>query len=78
MKKCIVSVIFFLLSFGVTAFVGFYAAIFLIGPHSDILPEVFFIPVGIVLLILIMGTPVWVTRKIFNLMNKKRSSLKQI
>ena len=71
MSKWIVSVIVFLLSFTVTVFVGFYTAIFLIGPHSDILPEALHIPAGIILLIVITGIPVWLARKIFKLLNKK-------
>jgi hypothetical protein len=65
MKKWIISSLVFILSLTATAFVGFYTAIFLIGPHSDVLLDWFHIPVGIILLVLILGIPVWLGRKTF-------------
>ncbi len=55
----------FILSLAVTGFVGFYTAIFLVGPHADILPEILQVPVGILLLLLTTGIPVWFGRKTF-------------
>lgn len=66
MKKWIVSSLVFILTLAITAFVGFYIAIFLIGPHSDVLHDWLHIPVGIILLVLILGIPVWVGRKTFH------------
>ena len=57
MTKWILSSAVFILSLAVTVFIGFYLAIFLIGPHSDILPEVIHVPVGIILLAIILGIP---------------------
>ena len=71
MKKWIISIAVFILSFAVTAFVGFYTAIFLVGPHSDVLPEILQFPVGLLLLLLIIGIPLLIARKIFIKLNKK-------
>ena len=65
MTKWILSSAVFILSLAVTVFIGFYLAIFLIGPHSDILPEVIHVPVGIILLTIIIGIPSWLGRKTF-------------
>lgn len=65
MKKWIISIVVFIISFTLTILIGFYAAIFLIGPHSDILPEILQVPVGIILLIVTIGIPVWFGRKTF-------------
>jgi len=65
MKKWMLSLVVFILSLAVTGSFGFYVAIFLVGPHSDILPEVIHVPVGIILLLIIIGIPLWLGRKIF-------------
>jgi hypothetical protein len=74
MKKWILSFVVFILSISVTGFVGFYVAIFLVGPHSDILPEILHVPVGLLLLILIIGVPLWLGRKTFILFNRKEKN----
>ena len=66
MTKWILSSAVFILSLAVSVFIGFYLAIFFIGPHSDILPEVIHVPVGILLLTIIIGIPSWLGRKTFN------------
>jgi hypothetical protein len=71
MKKWILSFVVFILSISVTGFVGFYVAIFFVGPHSDILPEILHVPVGLLLLILIIGVPLWLGRKTFILFKRK-------
>jgi len=71
MKKWILSFVVFILSISVTGFVGFYVAIFLVGPHADILPEILHVPVGLLLLILIIGVPLWLGRKTFILFKRK-------
>jgi len=58
MKKWILSLLIFLFVLAVTGFIGFYVTIFLIGPHSDILPDWIHNPVGIILLIINIGIPV--------------------
>ena len=63
----------FILSLAITVFIGFYTAIFLIGPHSDILPEILYIPLGILLLILVVGIPIWLGRKAFVKLNHKEN-----
>jgi hypothetical protein len=55
------------------AIIGFYPAIFLIGPHSDVLPEILQFPVGLFLLILIIGIPVWLSIKTFMKFKMKES-----
>ena len=71
MKKWIISIAVFVVSFAVIAFVSFYAAIFLVGPHSDLLPEIFFIPVVVFLLVLTLGIPVWIAAKTFKRLDAK-------
>ncbi len=65
MIKWILGSVVFILSLAVIGFIGFYATIFLIGPHSDILPDWLHVPVGLFLLFVIIGIPVWLSRKIF-------------
>jgi hypothetical protein len=74
MKKWIIFFLVFILSLAGTVFIGFYAEIFLIGPHSGILPQNFFIPIAILLLLLIVGIPVWLGRKAFYYFKKKESN----
>jgi len=74
MKKWMLSPVVFILSLAVTVFFGFYVAIFLVGPHSDILPEIIHIPVGIILLIVIIGIPFWLGRKIFLQFKRKEKN----
>jgi len=71
MIKWILSSVVFILSLAVTGFVGFYAAIFLVGPHSDVLPEILYVPVGLLLLMIIIGVPLWLGRKTFALFKRK-------
>ena len=65
MTKWILGSMVFILCLAVTGFIGFYVAIFLVGPHSDILPEMFHVPVGLLLLMIIIGVPFWFGRKTF-------------
>jgi len=74
MKKWIISSLVLILSLAVTVFIGFYVAIFLIGPHSDILPDWLHIPVGIIMLVLILGIPVWLGRKTFHQFRHKENN----
>lgn len=74
MNKWILSSIVIILTLVITVFIGFYAAIFLIGPHSDILPEVIHVPVGIILLIIIIGLPFLIGRKTFAYLKSKEEN----
>jgi hypothetical protein len=74
MKKWMFSLVVFILSLAVTGFVGFYVAIFLVGPHADILPEVIHAPVGIILLIIIVASPLWLGRKTFLQFKRKEKN----
>ena len=71
MKKWIISIAVFVVSVAAISFVSFYAAIFLVGPHSDILPEIFFIPVVFSLLALTIGIPGWISVKTFKRLKDK-------
>jgi len=64
MIKWILSVLSFLISLAFTGTIGFYLAIYLIGPHSDILPEFLHIPVGFILLSIIILIPLLLARKV--------------
>jgi len=66
MRNWIISILAIIISISVTGFIEFYAAIFLVEPHSDILPEILQVPVGILLLIVTTGIPVWFGRKTFD------------
>jgi len=74
MTKWTLSSVVFILSLAVTGFIGFYVAIFFVGPHSDILPEVIHVPVGIILLIIIIGIPLWLGRKTFLRFKRKEEN----
>lgn len=74
MKKWIISFVVFILSLASTVFIGFYAGIFLIGPHSDILPEIIHIPAGLILLTIIIGIPLWLGRVTFIQISQKEKS----
>ena len=74
MTKWILASVVIILCLAVTGFIGFYVAIFLVGPHSDILPEVIHIPVGIILLIIIIGIPLWLGRKTFLRFKRKENN----
>lgn len=65
MKKWIIAITVFILSFALMIIIGFYAAIFLIGPHSGILPQFLFIPVGLLLVVLILGIPLLLAKSTY-------------
>lgn len=71
MSKWILSIIVFLISILITGYFGFFVIIFLVGPHSDILPDVVHIPAGVFLLTLIIGIPVLIGWKTFNYLKLK-------
>lgn len=74
MAKWILGSVVFLLSLAITGFIGFCVAIFLVGPHSDILPEIIHVPVGIILLLIIIGIPFWLRRKTFLQFKRKEKN----
>jgi len=76
MIKWIFSFLVFTLSLSANLFVGFYIAIFLIGPHSDILPHWLHIPVGIFLLIIIIGIPALLGNKAYIFLKRRENKSK--
>ncbi|MBK9096578.1 MAG: hypothetical protein IPM14_00380 [bacterium] len=77
MIKWIVSLFVFLFSLAVIGVAGFFFTIFLIGPHSDILPDDVHIPVGLFLLTLIIGIPLLLWMKSFNYLKRKEQKIIQ-
>lgn len=75
MMKWIVSLFIFLFSLAVIGVAGFYFTIFLIGPHSDILPDDVHIPVGLFLLTLIIGISFLLGMKSFNYLKRKEQNI---
>jgi hypothetical protein len=71
MKKWIISIAAFLFSFAAISVISFYAAIFLVGPHSSILPEIFFVPVALLLLALTLCIPALIFYKTFKRLKTK-------
>ena len=61
MKQWVIISIVFLSSFIATAFVCYYLAIILVGPHSDILPGLLYIPVIVILWLSLPGVPSWLS-----------------
>ena len=61
MKKWVVSALVFLGSLLATASLGFFLALILVGPHSDILPRVLHVPVGLLLWSGVLGIPAWLS-----------------
>jgi hypothetical protein len=74
MLKWILSVLIFLVTLAVLAFFGFFLAIFLAGPHSDILPEYFKSPAFITILFVVLAIPSWLAYKIFQRLNSRKLS----
>jgi hypothetical protein len=61
LKQWVIISIVFLGSFIATAFVCYYLAIILVGPHSDIMPGFLYIPVLVILWLSIPGIPCWLS-----------------
>lgn len=61
MKQWVAIIAVFLGSLLVTAIVGFFLALLLVGPHSDILPGVLRVPVGLLLWLGVLGIPFWLS-----------------
>jgi len=61
MKQWLTIIAVFLGSLLATAFVGFLLALILVGPHSDILPHVLHVPVGLLLWLVVLGIPSWLS-----------------
>jgi hypothetical protein len=60
-KQWVAIIAVFLGSLLVTAFVGFFLALILVGPHSDILPGVLRVPAGLLLWSGVLGIPSWLS-----------------
>lgn len=65
MKKLILSILVFLSSLTPIVASGFFVGMLLVGPHSDILPTFFRVPIGIALWIFVIGTPLWLSYKTY-------------
>jgi len=76
MIKWVSGLLVFTLSLSATLFVGFYVAIFLMGPYSDILPHWLHIPVGIFLLIIIIGIPALLGNKAYIFLKRRENKSK--
>ena len=65
MKKWVISILVFLISFTLLAFLGLFLAIFIAGPHSDVLPEFMASPIFFILLFVVFAIPVWLAYKVY-------------
>lgn len=65
MNKWFVSVAVFIGTGAVMAVIGFFLGLFLVGPHSDLLPEVLRVPVGLLIWVGVLGVPAWLSYKVF-------------
>ncbi len=74
MKKWVLSILVFFAAFAIMAFFGFFLAIFLAGPHSDILPEYLKSPVFLLILFAVLAVPSWLGYKIFQKFNPNKFS----
>ena len=61
-KSKLIAVLVFIGSFLLLAPVAFFLTILFLGPHSDILPSVLKLPVGVLLFGLAFGVPFWLAR----------------
>jgi hypothetical protein len=66
LKKWFVSLAVFIGTGAVTAVVGLFLGLLLVGPHSDLLPEAFRVPAGLLIWAGILGIPAWLSCKVFS------------
>lgn len=66
MKKWLTSIVVFICAAVVTAVVGFFLGLFLVGPHSDLLPKILRVPTGLLIWAAVVGVPVWLAHKTFS------------
>lgn len=71
MKKWILSFAVFAGSLVLTAVCGLVLGLFLVGPHSDLLPEILRIPAGLAIWIAVLGIPAWLSSRVFSRYAKK-------
>lgn len=74
MKKWLLTLVTFVFTLLLTATLAFFLAIFLVGPHSDIVPEPFQAPVGITLWALTLGTPLWASYRVYKNINRNKNN----
>jgi hypothetical protein len=65
MRRWLITLSVFIASLAVSAVVGFYIAVVLVGPHSDLLPEPMRVPVGLLVWAGVLGVPAWLARKAY-------------
>ena len=66
LKKWLLSAVAFICAAGLTAVVGILLGLLLVGPHSDLLPEVLRAPTGLLIWAGVLGIPVWLSYKVFS------------
>ncbi len=72
MKQWMVILAVFLGSLLVTVPVGLFLGLLLVGPHSDILPQVLRVPVGLLLWLAVPGVPSWLSWIAYRKLKHKR------
>lgn len=65
MKLWILTLLVYIAALIPVAALGFFLAIFLVGPHGGILPNILRIPVGIMLWISVICIPLWIAYKMY-------------
>lgn len=63
--RWLLSTVVFLLALLPAAAAGLLLALFLVGPHSDLLPATLRAPVGIAIWALVLGLPAWFAWRTF-------------
>ena len=66
LKKWFVSLAVFIGVGTVTAVLGLFLGLLLVGPHSDLLPEAFRVPAGLLMWAGVLGIPAWLSYKVFS------------
>ncbi len=72
MKYWFLTIAVFLGSLLATAVIGFFLGVLLVGPHSDILPSVLHIPVGLMLWLFVLGLPLWLARLTYRKLQRRK------
>ncbi len=72
MKYWFLTIAVFLGSLLVTAVIGFFLGVLLVGPHSDILPFILRIPVGLMLWLFVLGLPLWLARLMYRKLQRRK------
>lgn len=65
MRKWVLSIIVFILTFIPVAGLGVFLGLLLVGPHSDIIKDPFRVPIGAGLWVCAIGIPLWMSWKMY-------------